>query len=654
MKISLVIILTGIFFPLFLFAQTDYPKLANYYLPVSGRLEPDLMKWDLLILPADLYNKNFFDEFRQKNKDGVILAYIYPAQAHNQTKVYLYQAADGNNWWLFNGQGEKMEIWPHVFAVNVTNGDWRDYNIGYVKNRINLDKWDGIMYDIVDASITHYDKNGVGIDINNDGRADSGDYVNQKWRDGMAELFSQTRDEIGDKIILINGNSLDAYQPDINGRMLETFPTPWEGNGSWEASMVEYLDRLPKKNIEPQIYIINANTKNSGKMDSYREMRFGLASSLLGNGYFSFDHGDQSHSQVWWYDEYDQGLGKARGQAYNLLDKNNPSIKPGLWRRDFEYGLALVNSTDKPQTYVFSKEEFEKINGQQDRRVNDGSKINYIQLAAKDGIVLRKINNEIINNGFNNGSFVRVFNEGGEQVKNGFFAYKDDYAGNVQILNSDIDNDGDMETLVNGSGVISIYDQGVKISQFSPYENRFKGEISLAVSDLNNDGTKEIITGAGRGGGPQVRVFTKDGRPLIGGFFAYGQDFRGGVNVAVMDLNNDGIKEIITGAGPGGGPHVRVFTKDGRPLTGGFFAYDKNFRGGVSVATGNIDGQGDTEIITGAGPGGGPQVKIFSKDGRALNQFFAYEEEMMTGIKVMSDDINNDKIDEILVSTISF
>jgi hypothetical protein len=92
--------------------------------------------------------------------------------------------------------------------------------------------------------------------------------------------------------------------------------------------------------------------------------------------YFSFDFGDQGYHQVWWYDEYDINLGRAESTAYNLFDREDKEIKPGLWRRDFEHGLALVNSTDQKQTYVFYKEEFEKINGQQDRRVNNGAKIN--------------------------------------------------------------------------------------------------------------------------------------------------------------------------------------------------------------------------------------------------------------------------------------
>ena len=64
-----------------------------------------------------------------------------------------------------------------------------------------------------------------------------------------------------------------------------------------------------------------------------------------------------------------------------------------------------------------------------------------------------------------------------------------------------------------------------------------------------------------------------------------------------MDLDGDGTQEVITAAGSGGGPHIRVFTKDGRSLTAGFFAYDQKFKGGVAITVGDVNGDG--EIDTG-------------------------------------------------------
>jgi hypothetical protein len=382
-------------------------------------------------------------------------------------------------------------------------------------------------------------------------------------------------------------------------------------------------------------------------------MRYSLTSTLMENGFFGYNQSVYKQGELWYYDEYNFSLGQPQSQAKNLVS-SSLNIKDGLWRRDFDNGIAVVNSSSKKQSYLFEKEEFEKLNGSQVPKINDGTIVNFVSLEPKDGVILKKRQTEITNAVFDNGSYVRVFNKDGEQVTNGFFAYKDAYPGRSQIIVTDLDNDGINETLVNYDAYITIYKDGRVYKKFEPYDNKFRGEISIAIADLNGDGTKEIITGAGPGGGPHVRVFSKDGKPLIGGFFAYETNFRGGVNVAVLDLNGDGTKEIITGAGPGGGPHVRVFSKDGKPLIGGFFAYDREFKGGVNLSVGDVNGDGKGEIISGAGLGGSPRVKIFNRDGELLDSFLAYDPSFLEGIKVLTLDINNNGVKEILTQTFNF
>jgi hypothetical protein len=70
---------------------------------------------------------------------------------------------------------------------------------------------------------------------------------------------------------------------------------------------------------------------------------------------------------------------------------------------------------------------------------------------------------------------------------------------------------------------------------------------------------------------------------LVSTFFAYDENFRGGVRIALADLDNNGTAEIYTAAGPGGGPHVRVFNASGSAI-GGFFPFSDSLKDGIFIA----------------------------------------------------------------------
>ena len=163
------------------------------------------------------------------------------------------------------------------------------------------------------------------------------------------------------------------------------------------------------------------------------------------------------------------------------------------------------------------------------------------------------------------------------------------------------------------------------VGRVRAYEGTFAGGVRVAVGDLNADGTPDLVTGPGPGGGPRVVVIDgATGQPVFS-FMAYEPSFTGGVNVAVGDLDGDGKSEIVTGAGNGGGPLVRTFDVTIDPATGrvtavtpragaDFYAYEASFRGGVFVAAGDLDGDGADEIVLGTGVGGGPRVRAVRGD----------------------------------------
>lgn len=185
---------------------------------------------------------------------------------------------------------------------------------------------------------------------------------------------------------------------------------------------------------------------------------------------------------------------------------------------------------------------------------------------------------------------------------------------------------------------------GAVLLNFLAYEATFKGGVSVAVGDINGDGTPDIITGAGAGGSPHVKVFSGVDASLLDSFFAFETSFTGGVTVAVGDVNGDGQLDIITGAGPGGGPHVSVFSGTNLSTLQTFFAYDTSFTGGVFVAAGDLNGDGTADIITGAGAGGGPHVKVFdgTNNSTLLGSFFPYAASFSGGVRVAVGDIDGD------------
>lgn len=189
------------------------------------------------------------------------------------------------------------------------------------------------------------------------------------------------------------------------------------------------------------------------------------------------------------------------------------------------------------------------------------------------------------------------------------------------------------------------------IRSFFAYDKSFTGGGSIAIGDLGFDGTNELVTGAGPGGSPHIRTFRTDGS-FLSQFYAYDKSMTAGVNVAVGDVDGDGAGEIVTAPQYGGGPHVRVFDGSGKiDQTVGFYVYDKTFTGGVNVAVGDIDGDGKADIVTGNGEGGSPHVRVFTGNGiwKGLD-FYPFPEDMRGGVSVAVGNVDGGVESEIIMA----
>ncbi len=200
---------------------------------------------------------------------------------------------------------------------------------------------------------------------------------------------------------------------------------------------------------------------------------------------------------------------------------------------------------------------------------------------------------------------------------------------------NDIDNDGKEEIIAaSGKGAkpwIRIYNNaGILQASWLAYAPSFKGGVRFSVGDVDGDNEKEIVTVPLSSGGPHVRVFSSAGQ-LEQQWFAFNRAWRGGLSVSVGDIDGIPGEEIAVSVDGKSTPEVRLFRYSGR-LLGKFLAYHPSFLGGVRVAVFDIDLDGRGEIITAPGSGGGPHVRVFDASGKVEGQFFAGPEGYRGGI----------------------
>jgi hypothetical protein len=234
-----------------------------------------------------------------------------------------------------------------------------------------------------------------------------------------------------------------------------------------------------------------------------------------------------------------------------------------------------------------------------------------------------------------------------------FQAYDPSYQGGVTVAAGDVNGDGAPDIITGTASLathVKAFDgrSGAQLQSFLAYDG-FSGGVFVASGDLDGDGAAEIITGAGAGAGPHVKVFDGTTGLESASFFAFTPGVIAGVRVAAGDVNGDGFDDLIASLGEGASSHVKVF--DGTNLASellSFLAYGA-FTGGVYVAAGDVNGDGFSDIITGAGAGGGPHVKVFSgANGAELQSFFAFDG-VVAEARVAGGDVDGDGLDDIIV-----
>ncbi|MFL5341532.1 MAG: SdrD B-like domain-containing protein [Gemmataceae bacterium] len=247
----------------------------------------------------------------------------------------------------------------------------------------------------------------------------------------------------------------------------------------------------------------------------------------------------------------------------------------------------------------------------------------------------------IVGAGPGGGPAVKVFGGIDGSMVATFFAFDPAFRGGVNVTAADVNGDGIPDLIAaagpGGGPAVKVID-GTKLNQvqangeiadsaliasffaFDSTDPNFTKGVNVAAGDVNGDGRADLILGAMAGGTPEVRVLNvAGGMQVMQSFNAYAAGFSGGVSVAAADVDGDGRADIITGAGAGGGPEVRVVRGTDLAALADFFAYESTFTGGVRVGAADLTGDGRAEVFTAPGSGS-PRVRLFQGVGGSFSR----------------------------------
>lgn len=210
--------------------------------------------------------------------------------------------------------------------------------------------------------------------------------------------------------------------------------------------------------------------------------------------------------------------------------------------------------------------------------------------------------------------FLEVSQEG--TTYNSFFTYNSDLEHGYDSLWADIDGDSDLELITvpqakQTTHVRAYETNGTAISGFFPHGESFKKGVQIVAGDIDGDGTDEIITAPLNKGKARVRIYSLENGSFerIDTVRKFKKKFKGGVSIAVGDIDGDGSDELIMGA-RSKKKKVHVYswnsTKQDMKLLTSFTPFTgSNAMKGMELATGDITGSGSDEIVVASLTGGG-------------------------------------------------
>ncbi|MBI4873540.1 MAG: carbohydrate binding domain-containing protein [Acidobacteria bacterium] len=246
------------------------------------------------------------------------------------------------DYYLHDTTGSRIEVWPGTYRLNLTKQYVAEYQARYAYERI-LESGlmvDGCFFDnfFTTQSWLKADIHGrqLSVDADEDGRPDDPAWLDRVWKEGVYHELRTWRALMPHALAsghlprppaaefaeIFNGDSIGFMTADaIEGK--RPFADLWRAYHDWwrigrppalvmvESSPHDQIaygyDYSPLQKTPPSTLEF-ARTY-------YPNVRFGLAFTLMNDGFFAHEFGDTWHGNDWWYDELDFDLGYPLGAA---------------------------------------------------------------------------------------------------------------------------------------------------------------------------------------------------------------------------------------------------------------------------------------------------------------------------------------------------
>jgi hypothetical protein len=171
--------------------------------------------------------------------------------------------------------------------------------------------------------------------------------------------------------------------------------------------------------------------------------------------------------------------------------------------------------------------------------------------------------------------------------------------------------------------------------ELAPFGSGYTGPLSVALGPVNRDTVTDIAVAKGAGSAPVVKILDGKTGKAIDTYYPFAQSLRGGVSVALGDVTGDGRADLIVGSGPGSNAQVKVYDTFAHKLLATVSPFAGSFRGGVSVAAADLNGDRKADIVVGSGAGMPATVNVFDGATQALLDSFApFAATVRTGVSV--------------------